>query len=1328
MMARGMRAMRPEKPKVAEAPAVKGKIRMKTPEAALERADIKAAEGTKEWHGEVLQAVAAGKAAPEVVQSSAKVEAARLVLAKAETQENIKFLLNNGEPRSEIVTVVMADIAGSDFRNDPAYLVAKEAQLVHSLKSDMVLSEQVEIGKAAKNIHEYIRTSAEVRKTANPPEVVNVSDMLQVRVVSVVEDKVQNNRQKAEEKDKKTQDEDEENIVYFLDDLKESVNEILIVSAGGDIAIETKIRLLNMPDETAVFLSKQMLDGKKNINEALKEYAKKVGAAPYGKEQATKKFVTELSDVLGDPEIKKMMLDQKPVEELGASGAEIWDATKKSGNDKLDDYLKKQQHLMDTTDLKDDPRKLDKILEHLQDAGTDFTPEQLEAVGNPQTKITEMKKAAEAEYRRLQREMRKQESAERGESINEQYSSIYLAPTVRKLTVLYPEWGFNQMYQKFNEAVGFDTRGVIPQQLSRQLSQVVEYYAGTAFVSDIKELMANPEYRAEIAKATGVEIPLTDKIDPETGKLMTDMKAIEQHPFYVDRVKRLRELSRIIQAKDNIDYSYGVMKMGMDIQKQQVGVLGALGDRGIMDIKADGGFINGTADHILDDFGDIAKWNERHGYKQRIGDKEMEQLQNNTRYVLESNKKEFGKYYTRHFQSRASIANDGKYDYSELCKKIGITNATMEFSPDVIQGVVREAQKLNTVTLREVYARVKALSPGASDGQNFQGPKYGGESGLNSYLQARQMYEQLFERWDLLDPASMLHMRIMAHQYAEVSGVDKVAALMANRAMRDPSYKLKIAADMLEVHDMDSAVRAKRIEDKLKFHFSKDLDGYTVKNRPTTIEALTEKQLIEIINFKEGMKYADMVIGGYGYEGASWVAESKTLMYDLIYDKDSWMRGIGIGDMKRHLGSEFVGAETAHDREKIAHKLMGTEDNPGILRKQGEYLTTRSMQDLIEHQHYETLQKHAQMADGHFYEGVFSDIRTKEPITIKADRPDLAIGYMKITDRVTDELLSFEGQGPINWHKGPTAEQDKVLTTVCNNMGVNKEKFIKLKKEWSDFVLKEPQLERLTMSDMVDTYFDVQDLESREKFLDHPLEAPGSHYEQNRQHADASVIDRVSGLIGEESGKSEKCGIARLAGDNGRAAGSAGMVAKLLGIRSPEPLQKAMPELRDNILFTFGRQFASRGVEVVGGSWIKMVSMDAADDWGVVGSVFTLRENSPIKRVTHLTGDHGDMAITLNERHELWTQLQKDVKDAFESDMAEGLNVYMEKELGLVWEYTGLDGKHHHTKAPWFIYTYYLAALAALGITLGLAAKTAKEGVDEGMSAGGGGGGAPPHP
>ncbi len=1342
MMAKGMRLRRPEKPRVAiQEKTQPGGIKMKESVKPLAKAVITAKEGTAQWHTEVVNAVIDNKAAPSINATSVKVEAAKLSLATPETGRNVKFLLDNGVPKSDIVAVVAADIAESSFRNDPVYLVAKEAQLVHSLRSEMVLSEQIEIAKAAKQIHERVAYLKGVNASI-PSKIYDASDMLRTRMASVLEEKVMENRQKPEGKKKAKNEEDTIEDVH--EDIKESLNDILIVMAGGDVGIETKIRLMNIPDDAATFLAKKVLENTP-LQDALKQYAKEIGGPGRTSQQKViqTKFVIEVSDILGDPSIKTEMMKASGFGGGGKSGAEVWDATKKSGNRDLDEYLKKVQYMMDSTPgFKGDPRRLRKVLDDLQDVHSGFTADQLNKVGNPQNVIESMADAAETESRRLQEEIYRNRP-ERGESIMDQYSSMFLASDVRKLTVLYPEWGFNQLYRKYNEAVGFDTRGAVPQQIQRQLQQVVEYYASSKYESDIQELMENPEWRKEIADATKTPIEVTTErfLGPDKKPLTnpdgtpvyrTDLVKMKEHPFFKDRVKRLREISRIIQAKDNIDYSYGVMKMGMDIKKTQVSVLGALGDRGIYDIKADGGFINGTANHILDDLGDIYKRNFERGHKQRIGDKEMDSMRFDLQYVLEANKKEFGEHFTNHFQNRSSIKEslDGKYDYSGLCRKIGIQNETMEFSSDVIKGVVLEAQKLNTVTLREVYTRTKALSPGASDGQNFQGPKYGGESGLSQYLQARQMYEHLIERWDLMDPASKLHMRVMAHQYAEITGVTEATKIMVDQAMQDPSYKLRIAADALDVYEMDPGKRKERIEQMLGFHFGHDLKGYPVKNPPKTIEALTRHQLEEVINFKEGMKYADLVIGGYGYEGASWVCKPKIDMYDLIYGADAWTRGIGVGDYKRILGGEFIGAESAHQREHIAHKLMhGEHGQPGVLHVQGEYLTTRSFQDLIEHNHYETIEKYKAMVNGGYFEGVFSHIKTKEAATISADRPDLAIQYMKITDRITDELLSFEktGGGPINWHHGPTEIQDGVLTTVCKNMGVNKDKFIKLKKELSNFVTQEPQLKRLTMSDMVDTYIDVQDLESREKFLDNPLEAPGSQYSVNKKHSNADVVERVSGYIGEESGKSEKCGIARVAGDNGSAQASATMVVDLLGVRSFEPFQKALPDLKKNILFTYGGQFAARGVAVVGGSWMNITAMDRADDWLIYGSVFNQLKNSPIRRVTGNVGDHGDLATTINERHGMWEQLQKDLKEAF-GTTAPGMNTYMEKEMGLIWEYVGIDGKHHHTDAPWRIYTYYLAGLAGLGISIGLGAKTAKEGYDEGgggsKGSGGGGGGA----
>ena len=165
-----------------------------------------------------------------------------------------------------------------------------------------------------------------------------------------------------------------------------------------------------------------------------------------------------------------------------------------------------------------------------------------------------------------------------------------------------------------------------------------------------------------------------------------------------------------------------------------------------------------------------------------------------------------------------------------------------------------------------------------------------------------------------------------------------------------------------------------------------------------------------------------------------------------------------------------------------------------------------------------------------------------------------------------------------------------------------------------------------------------------------------------------------------------------------------------------------MTELRTNILNTFGRQFASRGAAVVGGSWITMVSMDRSEDWLLYGTLFNRRHNSIIKRVSDLTGDHGDLAITLNEKHQEWTQLQKDIKDTFKEDLATGVNMYYEKKMGVEMEFK-LFGKHYHTDMPWVIYTNYLTLLGVFGLGTIFGGKTAKEGLDKGMGGGGGGGG-----
>ena len=129
---------------------------MKAPEAPQEVAEIKSKENTKEWHTEVIGVLKDGKAIEGLKPESAQASAARAALEKPEVKESVHYLMEKGVPKSDIVAVVVSEIAESKFRDDPTYLVAKEAQLVYSMRSDMVLDEQAEIGKVVQQLHERI--------------------------------------------------------------------------------------------------------------------------------------------------------------------------------------------------------------------------------------------------------------------------------------------------------------------------------------------------------------------------------------------------------------------------------------------------------------------------------------------------------------------------------------------------------------------------------------------------------------------------------------------------------------------------------------------------------------------------------------------------------------------------------------------------------------------------------------------------------------------------------------------------------------------------------------------------------------------------------------------------------------------------------------------------------------------------------------------------------------------------------------------------------------------------------------------------------------------
>lgn len=635
--------------------------------------------------------------------------------------------------------------------------------------------------------------------------------------------------------------------------------------------------------------------------------------------------------------------------------------------------------------------------------------------------------------------------------------------------------------------------------------------------------------------------------------------------------------------------------------------------------------------------------------------------------------------------------------------------------------IVEEAKKLYTASLREVYMRERSLSPGESSGQRLQAPKYGAEEGIYQYLRGRRPIGFFIERWDLPSAAGRLHLHVMADQYARLMGIDKHIDPMLDKAMGDLDYKKSLVQRALGV------VEQVREKDALSAFFEFDLDGNKIKKPPASIESLTREQLKQLVLYKEGVKYADLVLGSYDYEGATWVSWAKSTVLDLIYGKDSWKRGIGTGAVKRFHGGNLIGAENHPARKKAEDQLLygrelekGEVGDPalheGVLGVESEYAPYRGFQDLMEHNHYGMREQYRAIVGDGLFENTFSERefielnsdgtpKSFEPSNyrwkvahIGNDNPEAAYHYLKRIHRMTDEFLSMGKDletgaaidpSPINYAKGPTPEQDKVLSKICENMQVDKTKYLAIMKRLSEYVGARDQLLELVKPQYLDTFTTIQDLDSREKYLDTPNKAPGTQYKTESSALLYNVLDKASGLIGGQGGRSKMSGIARVGGDCGNASDNALLMVQMLGALSEETILKTLPDYAKGVLFVYGNTWKHRAVGIIAGSWAKCAKMDGFLDVSMVGSLNTMMKSSRFRRVTDMPGEHGAPSMTLNELHKFWFEMQKQAGVTMVD--AEWLNQFEEQELGLVWKIFG-----RYTRMPWYLYTYYLGGLLIL--------------------------------
>ncbi len=1282
------------------------------------QADIKAKEGTPEWHEEVYQSLKSGLLAPEVKVTPTSASTAKAELSIPETKAKIDFLLEAGAPLpdSEIVLQVYADIARSNYIDDPKFLIAKEAQLLSSINSSMTQAEQVKIITATAALDKQI-----YKLSAGEAEYINMT--VKLHSESLERQAAEANAEK-EDKNQFEEKEYTEEEQQVINGAKQTIQEKLIEAAGNNTVLAAKVATLNIPDEAAAIIGNYLHEGK-SLHEAVKAYADAV--RPYLDRGMVDNhnirrglFLNSMGDILGD-----QSLSMRKIQGASVSIPKVYDSTWTFPDPKVESYLKGlQEQLNDLYFVRDSPRKIEEALEKIKNFDKKDLP-----TGTNADKIVEQMLDHHAN---LLQNMRG-----RGEGITEQFSDMFMDATKRKLTVLYPKWTISQMYRRFNDMITYNTRGQISEQFMRDIGQVGSYYANDMFLEDIRQLFTEPQYLKEIELATG--------------QTLADVGGdITKHQFYIDRVGACnaakKEAADLMSAKENLTYAYGVIKSGEEA-KVHKGVLGELGDSGIYLIKGSNDYLSGVAYDLFDTLGSDLKYNWVKGGKQRISDTEMKLLFNGVVDVMLQNKGILERRFEEYWKAQSSIM-PGK-DFSGLERQLGLTVETkMNFGKDNEQviGMVKEAQKLYTATLREVYMREGSLSPGESNAQRGQGPKYGGEEGIFAYLKGRKPIEFFIERWDLPTAAGRLHLHVMCDQYARMMEVDKAIEPMLERAMNDAGYKRQLGEYALGV------VEKVRDKSALQAFFEFDLNGNKINNPPASIDSLTKEQLKQLLLYKEGMKYADLVLGSYDYEGASWVAEAKTTVLDLIYGKDSWKNGIGTGSIKRQLGGALIGAESHHARKAAEDMLIYGKElhhghhgdvnvDRGVLKVEADFKPQRGFQDLMEHNHYGMRSEFRSMVN----EGMFTGLAKEKHVVgdgeefwkdgrefiwkdviITAETPEFAYRPLKSVWRMADEFISY-GQNlktgermdtlPINYAIGPTPDQDAVLSVICENMQVDKAKYLAIMKRLSNYVGQSEQLHEMVKPQYLDTYTSIQDLDSREKFLDTADKVQGTKYKKETLAIASNLITKASGLQGGQEGKSKMCGIARVSGDDLGASENANHLAAMLGELSQKKLMETLPAFGNGILMVYGNTFKHRGVGVMAGSWAKCARMDPVYDITMAGSLNSMLKSSPFRRVTGLTGDHGAPTLTLNEEHQFWTQMQIDA--GVNMVDAEHVNHFMEHELGLVWKFG-----ETYTTLPWYLYTYSLAGLLA---SMALTAKGVEES-SEGFSAGmGGSSGGPSH-
>ena len=662
----------------------------------------------------------------------------------------------------------------------------------------------------------------------------------------------------------------------------------------------------------------------------------------------------------------------------------------------------------------------------------------------------------------------------------EPYSGLYLDEEIRRgLIEKNTLWEIEKILRRVEETSELFPDTPAARAASQTLDQVSGYIGrGGQFLNDVKAWAAKQNWASE-----------------------------EDKRQYLENMKIIHGLaSQKINYRTKVLEGFGYMR-GIGDPEKLAQVLTAFGEKGVEYIlNEEGGLVQVAYDKFNAILEEMTV--DENGHKRRIEgrllkkahERLIQQLRDEARlydHTVQKDLKQQG------FKNRSIKTEAGE----EVGNKVQEAD---------IQAAARLAEYLSVLTQREAVAYLKGLGPAESSFFSTLS-SFAHASTTEKILASYDIERWFFRKWFNLDPGKRSIWENACELQAKRHGRDKYVNQMMGEKKWNDLVMDAFGFDVKDGKRVIGDVTKKNIEKFLEREKQRDIFyGFSPRQMWSRLNTgfakvperrITPEQLHRALMIKEGAKIEGRLLAMYDHFSSGWRLKTHLLQLGELFGKSNLnpdgtfdMREgygdlLGLGLQMKRDGDPLYKVETDQERKAAIGRLIRDKNgNVDYGQSKGLLPTLHKVARMRPHALLNYLDEGQDRDAGKWFkDNKQPEVKDRSRLYFNLHQRFLAINY----------LLGEQGLPPIDYLKGPTGEQQRIIDKVCQQLNVaasdnigkmmKPAEYTKLMQGMAKFAEKDKQL--LALTD--EKYFHIYDRtewvdDTRLKDLENPYDPDGN--------------------------------------------------------------------------------------------------------------------------------------------------------------------------------------------------------------------------------------------